>query len=407
MLDIPAVRRQFPALQRDAVFFDGPAGSQTPTRVLDAMRHYMVHMNANHGGLFATSRESDALLHEAHAAVADLLGADDPNLVAFGPNMTTLTFALSRSLARTWKAGDEVLVTRLDHDANITPWVLAARDAGAVVKQVAIRREDGTLDLDDFRKQLSPRTRLAAVGCASNALGTLNPVKQLGEWVHAAGGLIFLDAVHHAPHASIDVTAWDCDFLACSAYKFFGPHVGVLYGKRPLMESLPAYKLRPAPDDLPGRWMTGTQSHEGIAGTLAAVEYLADLGRQLQPKASARRAALLAAYEGIVAYERDLAGQLLRGLAELKSVRVHGITDLQRLSERVPTFALTHARLSPRALVEHLDRKGIFAWHGNFYALAVTEALGLEPEGMVRIGLLHYNTADEVRRLLAVLAAVD
>ncbi|MBL8796369.1 MAG: aminotransferase class V-fold PLP-dependent enzyme, partial [Planctomycetia bacterium] len=297
--------------------------------------------------------------------------------------------------------------TRLDHDANITPWVLAARDAGATVKHVAIRREDGTLDLDDFRQQLSSKTRLVAVGCASNALGTLNPVQQLAEWTHAAGGLLFLDAVHHAPHARIDVAAWDCDFLACSAYKFFGPHVGILYGKRHLLESLPAYKLRPAPDDLPGRWMTGTQSHEGIAGTLAAVEYLADLGRTLQPGVATRRAALLAAYAGIVAYERELAGQALRGFAELKSVRVHGIADGKRLEQRVPTFAITHAQLSPRALVEHLDRHGIYAWHGNFYALAVTEALGLEPEGMVRIGLLHYNTADEVRRLLTVLAAVD
>jgi len=402
MINLDAVRAQFPALQRGAVYFDGPAGSQVPQRVIDAVSRYLIDMNANHGGAFATSRASDALLREAHTAVADLLGASDPACIAFGANMTTLTFALSRALARTWHAGDEVVVTRLDHDGNVAPWVLAARDAGATVRSVRFHHADGTLDLDDFQRQLSAKTRLVALGCASNALGTLNPVRQLITWAHAAGALVFLDAVHLAPHALIDVAAWDCDFLACSAYKFFGPHVGVLYGKRPLLEALPACKVRPAADTIPDRWMTGTQSHEGIAGTLAAVEYLADLGRGIAPAAS-RREALCHAFAAIVPYERTLASRMLAGLAELPDVKVYGITDPGRLAERVPTFAITHARRSPQEVAAHLDRHGIYVWHGNFYALGTSEDLGLEPAGMVRIGALHYNTAAEIDRLLAAL----
>jgi cysteine desulfurase family protein (TIGR01976 family) len=409
MFDVEQVRRQFPALARQvngqpAVCLDGPAGSQVPTRVIDAVSRYFIETNANHGGVFTTSRASDEILHQAHHAVADLLGTADADLIAFGANMTTLTFALSRALGRTWKAGDEVIVTRLDHDANVTPWALAARDAGATVRHVSIHREDATLDLDDLQRTLCSRTRLVAVGAASNAVGTLNPLRQIADWTHAAGGQLYVDAVHYAPHALIDVEAWDCDYLACSAYKFFGPHVGILYGKRRLLEGLPAYKLRPAPDDLPGRWMTGTQSHEGIAGTLAAVEYLADLGRAIVPHQNERRAALRSAYQALVSYEGELCRELLGGLADLRSIKVYGITDPKRLAERVPTISLTHARRSPREVVEHLDRRGIFAWHGNFYALTLSEALGLEPEGMVRIGLLHYNTSGEVKRLLAAMA---
>lgn len=409
MFDVQYCRRQFPALTREvhgrpAVFFDGPAGSQVPNGVAAAISHYLLHTNANHGGAFTTARESDALLHEAHRAVADLLGTPDADLTAFGANMTTLTFALSRSLARTWKPGDEVIVTRLDHDANVTPWVLAARDAGATVRYIGLRPGEQTLDLDEYRNLLSPRTRLVAVGCASNALGTINPVHGMIEQAHAAGALVFLDAVHYAPHALLDVTGWDCDFLACSAYKFFGPHVGILYGKRGQLEALAPYKLRPAADKLPDRWMTGTQSHEGIAGVLAAVEYLADLGRTMAPHVANRRSALAAAFEVIGLYERELAELLLDGLAELRGVKVHGITSVARLGERVPTISFTHVQHTARAVAEHLDRRGIFAWHGNFYALELTEALGLEPEGMVRVGLLHYNTREEVQRLLAALA---
>jgi len=295
MFPIEWCRSQFPALTRQqdghpVVFFDGPGGSQVPDGVIAAVAHYLAHTNANRGGLYATSRESDEILEAAHRAVADLLGTDDPDCVIFGANMTSLTLSLSRALSKTWRTGDEVLVTRLDHDANVTPWVLAARDAGAEVKYVDIHRDDCTLDFEDLRAKLSPRTRLVAVGCASNLVGTINPVGEICRLVHALGGLVFLDAVHFVPHALPDVGPWDCDFLACSAYKFFGPHVGILWGRRKFLETLPVYKVRPASEDLPGRWMTGTQSHEGIAGALAAVEYLAALGRTVAPAAENRRA---------------------------------------------------------------------------------------------------------------------
>lgn len=410
-------RAQFPALTREfgdrpAVFFDGPAGSQVPDRVIDAIAAYLRNCNANHGGLFATSRESDALLDAAHQGMADLFGAADPACIVFGPNMTTLTFSLSRALARTWRAGDEIVVTRLDHDANVTPWVLAARDASAVgrhvtVRHVSINPHDCTLDLDNLRAQLSPRTRLVAVGAASNAVGTINPIAEICRLAHAAGAEVFVDAVHATPHLLPDVGAWDCDWLVASAYKFFGPHVGVLWGRAGRLTELEAYKLRPVADALPGKWMTGTQNHECLAGTLAAVEYLASLGRQVDPRAVTRRQALAAAYSAIGRYERHLAADLLKGLSSLKRVNLIGISDPARLSERVPTFGIRHQRKKPAELAAFLDARGIFVWHGNFYALPLTEALGLEPEGLLRIGLLHYNTTAEIDRLLAALGELE
>jgi cysteine desulfurase family protein (TIGR01976 family) len=411
-LDVEWCRQQFPALTRTlggqpVVFLDGPAGSQVPARVVEAVSYYLTRTNANHGGLFETSRESDALLEAAHEALADLLGVADPATVIFGANMTSLTLALSRALAKTWKPGDEILLTRLEHDANFTPWVLAARDAGATVREVEIYWEDCTLDLDDLAQKLSPRTRLLAVGAASNVVGTINPVAQITRMAHRHGALVFCDAVHYAPHALIDAAAWDCDFLACSAYKFFGPHVGMLWGRRELLSRLPVYKVRPAPETLPGRWMTGTQNHEGIAGAMAAVEYLTDLGCQVSPRPANRRAALEAAYRAIGDHETQLVRQLLAGLAELPGVTVWGITDPARLDRRVPTVAITHYRLTPSDLAEYLASRGIFACHGNVYALPLTEALGLEPHGVLRLGLLHYNTPQEVQRLLATLAELE
>lgn len=408
---IEQIRRQFPALNRQvgsraAAFFDGPAGSQTPQSVIDAISDYLIHHNANHGGQFATSIESDAMLDEAHRAVADLLGTDDPECVIFGANMTTLAFALSRSLAKTWRPGDEILVSDLDHDANVTPWVMAAADAGATVKRIAIRPDDCTLDLDDLRTKLSWRTKLVAVGCASNAVGTVNPVGRIVEMAHAYGAEVFLDAVHFAPHGLLDVAVWDCDFLACSAYKFFGPHVGILWGKRDRLESLPVYKVRPSTNDLPGKWMTGTQNHECIAGTLAAIEYLASLGRQLAPNVANRRDALKAAFTGIGRYEATLGARLLTGLKKIEGVRVYGIVDSSQFGERVPTISFTHNRMIAAEIAANLGKLGIFAWHGNYYALPLTESLGLEPNGMVRVGALHYNTVGEVDRLLESLARV-
>jgi cysteine desulfurase family protein (TIGR01976 family) len=412
-LDVAACRRQFPGLGRQvggrpAVFFDGPGGSQVPRRVIDAVADCLAHHNANEGGLFATSREAGEIVAAAHKAVADLLGSDDPDLVVFGPNMTSLTFALGRSLARVWSPGDEVVVTRLDHDANVTPWVLAAKEAGAVVQFLDVDPAECSLRLDRLKGLLSPQTRLVALGVASNAVGTINPVAEIAAAAHRVGALVFLDAVHAVPHLLADVRRWGADFLVCSAYKFFGPHLGVLWGRRELLERLPAYKIRPAPETLPGRWMTGTPSFEAIAGTGAAVDYLADLGRQVAPIAPAgRREALAAAFAAIRRHESTLTARLLAGLARRPSWHVWGVVAEDRLGGRVPTFGLTHERHTPRQLAKALAERGIFVWSGDFYALGLVEALGLAPEGMLRIGLLHYNTAEEVDRFLASLDELD
>ncbi len=410
---VDEVRSRFPALAREhdgrpAVYLDGPAGSQVPSTVVDAVSRMMLETNANHAGTFATSVESDAILDEAHRAVADLLGADDPDEIAFGANMTTQTLALSRALGRTWKNGDEVVLSRLDHDANVTPWVLAARDAGAVVRFADVDPADCTLDVDSLLAHLNDRTKLVAVGLASNLVGSVNPVARIAAAAREVGALTFVDAVHYAPHARIDVSALGCDFLACSAYKFFGPHVGVLWGRRDLLEERQPYKLRPSPDTLPGRWMTGTQNHEGIAGTLAAVEYLADLGRRCANEPDLPRpAALDAAFDAVVEHERLLAERLLTGLADRPEFAVHGITALERLDERVPTVSVTHDRVAPLELARGLAERGIFAWSGHSYALPLTEAVGLEPHGVLRVGLLHYNTSAEVDRLLTTLDEID
>jgi cysteine desulfurase family protein (TIGR01976 family) len=412
---IEAIRGQYPAFRRQvegqpAAFFDGPGGTQTPQCVIDAIGQYLGATNANHEGRFATSRESDVLLHDAHRAFAEFLGASDEDEIVFGANMTTLTFALSRSLAKTWAPGDEILLTRLDHDANFSPWLLAAQDAGAVVRIVEINEQDCTLDLDDLRSKLNSKTKLVAVGCASNAVGSINPVKQIAAWAREAGALVFVDAVHMAPHAQIDVSDIGCDFLACSVYKFFGPHVGVLWGKRDLLEELTAYKVRPAPASSPGKWMTGTQNHEGIAGSLAAVNYLADIGRRVsgaESFAGTLRDALSLAYRAIADYERGLLLELLEGLGDLPRYRLWGIADKNRVDERAPTIAITHDTINAADLAERLGGRGLFTWDGNYYALNLTESLGLEPHGMLRIGIVHYNTSDEVQRLLTALDEIS
>ncbi len=421
-LDVPHLRKQFPALTRtdDAgnavAYLDGPAGSQVPMRVIDAVSHYLALNNANTHGAFATSEESDRTIANARVAVRDFVGADDDGDVVFGPNMTSMTLSLSRALGRTWRPGDEVVVTRLDHDANISPWVLAARDAGATVHRIPFHHDDTTLDLNALDRVLSTRTRLVAVGAASNATGTINPIRRICDMVHDHGAEVFVDAVHLAPHALIDVKQWACDFLACSAYKFFGPHVGILWGRHEALSSAPAYRVRPAGSTAPGCWETGTLNHEGIAGTLEAIDYLASLGRpQVSPSSrrpdssrrrqsrKERRRALTNAFAAITKHERTLLAQLLDGLARIEGVRVYGITDPDRIEERAPTVSFTHPRRSPQEIAVECGKRGVFVWAGNFYAIEVSESLGLEPEGMVRVGLLHYNTAAEVDRLLAVL----
>jgi cysteine desulfurase family protein (TIGR01976 family) len=418
--DVAALRAQFPALAREqggrpVVYLDGPGGTQVPAGVIEAVARYYRETNANHGGSFATSAASDAIAAEAHAAVADLLGAASPSEVKFGANMTTLTFHVSRSITATFAPGDEIVVTNLDHEANISPWKAAAADRGLVVRTVDIRDADCSLDLDSLDAALGPRTRLVAVGYASNAVGTINPVAEIVGRSHAAGALTYIDAVHYAPHGTIDVRALDADFLVCSAYKWFGPHQGVLYGRQALLESLPAYKVRPAED----HFETGTAAFELLAGTLAAVEYLRDVGRRFGDSATVgdpavdgdaagtRRAELVAAMGAIAAHERALSARMLSGLLEIPGVRVWGIADPARLAERTPTYAVTIEGVSPAGAAAALGAEGIFAWDGHFYAQGLIERLGLAPSGgVLRLGLVHYATAAEVDRTLDALARI-
>lgn len=405
LLNETLVREQFPGLKSGAIFFDNPGGTQIARPAVERMTDYLYKHNANHGGAFATSIESDAVLEEAHAAMADLLCARRAEEIIFGNNMTTLTLHISRSLARTWQSGEEIVVTRLDHDANYSPWVLAAEDRGVKVVQVDFHPEDGTLDLVDMQRALERRPRLVAVGYASNALGTINPVKDIIAMAHAAGALVYIDAVQYAPHGAIDVQDLDADFLVCSAYKFFGPHAGILYGKYELLEELKAYKVRPAPNSLPGKFETGTQNHEGIAGVLGAVEYLEWLGemfgggyaRVYAGHYSGRRLHLKQAMAAIHAAETPISQALLDVLLETPGVTVYGLTEAARMDERVPTYAFRLQGWHPRQVAAALAKEGIYVWDGNYYALSVTERLGLEDKGgMVRVGPVHYNTVEEV-----------
>jgi len=413
-LDLQLIRQQFPALRRPAIFFDNPGGTQIARAALDRMTAYLTQYNANHEGAFATSRESDAVLEEAHCAMADFVNASRPEEIVFGANMTSLTLHISRSISRTWQPGDEIVVTRLDHDANITPWVLAAEDRGVRVRWVDFHPEDGTLNLEEFQKALEGRPRLVAFGYASNALGTINPVRKLVEMAHAAGALVYVDAVQYAPHGPIDVQSLNCDFLVCSSYKFFGPHAGALYGCYELLDELFPYKVRPASANPPGKFETGTQNHEGLAGVLGAIEYLEWLGmtfgehyaEKYAGHYSGRRLHLKQAMAAIRAYEYELSRALLDILEEtLPKVRgqagvsIYGIKDVRRLEERVPTYAFTLQGMHPRRVAEALDKECIYVWDGNYYALAVTERLGLEEGGgMVRVGPVHYNTVEEIHR---------
>jgi cysteine desulfurase family protein (TIGR01976 family) len=407
-LDTTMIRSRFPALQRPSIFFDNPGGTQVAQPVLDRMNAYLVENNANHDGTFETSRKSDAILDEAHSALADFLNTSRPEEIIFGNNMTSLTFMISRAIARTWRPGDEVVVTHLDHDANITPWVMAAEDRGCTVRWVDFHPEDGTLELDSFQNALEGKPRLVALGYASNALGTINPVAKLTRMAHEAGAWVYIDAVQYAPHGPIDVQSLDCDFLTASGYKFFGPHAGVLYGKHEHLERLTAYKVRPAPNDPPGKFETGTQNHEGIAGMLGAVEYLEWVGKtfgdtyeeKYAGRYQGRRLYLKQAMAAIRAYEYELSRALLEVLEETPGLTLYGLRDVRRLEERVPTFSFTLQNQHPHQVAEKLGEAGIYVWDGNYYALAVTERLGLEESGgMVRVGAVHYNTLDEVSRL--------
>ncbi len=403
------IRQQFPSLDRSAIFFDNPGGTQIVRHSLERMQRYLLECNANHGGAFETSRRSDEILDEAHAAMAEFLNAARPDEIVFGHNMTTLTLHLSRSLAQWLQPGDQIVVTRLDHDANIAPWLLIAEDRGCRVVWVDFHPEDCTLNLEEFQKALERQPEIVAFGYASNAVGTINPVRQMTRLAKEAGALVFVDAVHYAPHGPIDVQDIGCDFLVCSAYKFFGPHLGVLYGRYELLSDLKAYKVRPAPNNPPGKFETGTQNHEGIAGLLGTLEYLAWLGAQFGSDAAeglreegftGRRLLYKQAMTAIRAYEYELSRALLVAIAAVPGTRIYGITDSKQLDRRVPTVSFTLAGKHPRAVAEALGQAGIYVWDGNYYALAVTERLGLEDKGgMVRVGAVHYNTVQEIERL--------
>ncbi len=408
-LDIPRIRQQFPALARPVIFFDGPGGTQIARQSLERMQNYLIDCNANHEGAFASSIASDAVLDEAHQAMADFYNAARPEEIIFGNNMTTLTLHISRSVSRTWNQGDEIVVTRLDHDANVTPWLLVAEERGAHVSWVDFDVEDGTLNLDNLEKALARKPKLLAVGYASNSLGTINPIKKIIKMAHEAGTMVYVDAVQYAPHGPIDVQKLDCDFLVSSSYKFFGPHAGVLYGKYNLLDELFAYKVRPASNHLPWKFETGTQNHEGIAGVLGAIEYFEWIGKEFGSEYeqnfigddySGRALTLKKAMTAIGAYEQELNQALLSTLGFVPNLTLYGPSDPRKTEERVATFSFRLGDLHPRKVAEELGERGIYVWDGNYYAINVTERLGLEDSGgMVRVGATHYNTIEEVRKL--------
>jgi cysteine desulfurase family protein (TIGR01976 family) len=435
-LDLAYARSQFPSLSQTvnghtAAFLDGPGGTQVPQRVIDAISDYLRHNNANTGGAYATSRRTDAMIAEARAAIADFLHCDADEVV-FGPNMTTLTYAMSRAIGRELNPGDEIVVTRLDHDANVSPWLAVAEDRGATVRWAEIHDEDCTLDMADLASKINSKTKLVAVGYASNAVGTINPVKEIVRLAHSAGALAYIDAVHYGPHGLIDVAALDCDFLVCSTYKFFGPHMGVLFGKREHLMRLRPYKVRPNTNAIPNCWEWGTMTHELIAGITACVEYFADLGRASTNGATSmrvphpsdfskggndaagasgvkteRRAAIEAAYTAIHDHERALLERIMTGLKKIPGLKIYGITDPARFHERCGTLAVRVAGHTPLELATKLGDRGFFTWDGNYYALNLTEHLDVEKSGgFLRIGLVHYNTAEEVDGLLAALPEI-
>jgi cysteine desulfurase family protein (TIGR01976 family) len=415
-LDLNAIRAAFPSLgvemnEQPVVYFDNPGGTQVPQACIDAITQYLSSANANTGGAFLTSQRTDAVLAEAHTAMADFLNAADPREIVFGANMTTLTFAFSRAIGRTLKPGDEIVVTALDHDGNSAPWLALQEERGVVVRMANFDPATCTLDMDDLRSKINEKTRLVAVGYASNAVGTINDVATIIAWAREVGAMSFIDAVQFAPHGPIDVQALGCDFLACSAYKFFSTHLGVLYGRLPLLESIAAYKVRPAQDTPPYKWETGTLNHECLAGLVGTISYLTELGSPLAdqhastfPGMTGRRLELHSAMAAMQAYERTLAARLLAGLATIPGILIYGLTSEEDLVRRVPTVAITLEGWTPRALAEELAERGIFCWDGNYYALTLMERLGLEEHGgALRIGMTHYNTAEEIDRLLVAL----
>jgi cysteine desulfurase family protein (TIGR01976 family) len=411
-LDLTWVRSQFPALAQTlnghpAVFLDGPGGTQVPQRVIDAIADYLARDNANTGGAYHTSRNTDRMIAEARSAMGDFLNCDADEIV-IGPNMTTLTFAMSRALGRELGPGDEIVLTLLDHDANFSPWK-TLEEKGVIIRTVKFNEDDCTLDMHDLaaKIKIGKHTRLVAVGYASNAVGTINDVAEVVRLARQAGALSYIDAVHYAPHGPIDVRALDCDFLVCSTYKFFGPHMGVLYGKREHLKRLHPYKVRPNTDNIPNCWEWGTLNHEGIAGIKACVDYWEELGRRAKPAAATRRNAILSAHEAIHGHERKMTEKMIAGLLAIPGLKLYGISDPRRFENRCATMVVRIEGHTPLELATKLGERGFFTWDGNYYALNVTEQLDVERlGGFLRIGLVHYNTMEEVERLLGALREI-
>ena len=403
---IDSVRAQFPALRRcignqPVIYLDGPGGTQVPEQVIAAIADYLRTSNSNLGGRFATSAQTGELVLRTRIALAEFIHAREPQEIVFGQNMTSLTFALSRSLARTWAADSEIIVTSLDHDANIAPWRLAAAERGVTVKTWEVRKQTCSLDLGDLQPLLNQRTALIAVTLASNASGSHVDVRGVAELAKSVQAKVFVDAVHFAPHGRIDVQSLDCDFLVCSAYKFFGPHIGVLWGREELLSHLESFKVRPAANQPPGKWETGTQSFENIAGTLAALGYLRDLANAVN------KTSLADAMELIRNYECTLSQHFLAGVARIPRINLYGIADPLKAMQRTPTFALRVQDVPPDLVAQKLGDIGIFVWSGDFYAVDLIKRLGLdESGGVVRVGFVHYNTADEIDRVLEALEGV-
>jgi cysteine desulfurase family protein (TIGR01976 family) len=409
-LDLAWIRSQFPSLaqtvnEHPAVFLDGPGGTQVPRRVIDAMADYLAHDNANTGGAYLTSHNTDRMIAEARAAMADFLNCDADEIV-FGANMTALTYAMSRSLGRELGAGDEIVLTLLDHDANFSPWK-ALEEKGVAIREAKFNPADCTLDMHDLARQINTHSRLVAVGYASNAVGTINDVAEVVRLARKAGALSYIDAVHYAPHGTIDVRALDCDFLVCSTYKFFGPHMGVLYGKREHLQRLRPYKVRPNTNNIPQCWEWGTLNHECIAGIKACVDYWEELGRRARPTVRTRREAIVSAHEAIRPHERAMLEALISGLLGIPGLKLYGISDPRQFDRRCATVAVRIDGHTPLELATALGDRGFFAWDGNYYALNVTEQLDVERSGgFLRIGLAHYNTMEEVEHLLAALREI-
>jgi cysteine desulfurase family protein (TIGR01976 family) len=417
--DLEAVRSRFPALSltdngAPRIYFDNPAGTQVSQLVVDRMSRCLLEANANVGGYFATSRFADAVVDDAHAAMADMLNAASPDEIIFGQNMTTLTLHISRSIGRQFRAGDEIILSRMDHDANVTPWTLLARDLDLKVRWLPFNLDTFEFDLLALDELLNDRTRLVCVGGASNMTGTIHDIRTISAKAREAGAWTYIDAVQSVPHVPTDVQDIGCDFLACSAYKFFGPHQGILWGRREVLERLEPYKVRPAPDSIPGAFETGTQSHEGMAGTAAAVDYFAWIGETMgraylarNERYEGRSRYVHAAMSCLFDYETTLARHLIEGLRQLPGVKVHGITGADAMARRVPTVSFTAASMSSADIARTLAKRNIFVWSGHNYAVEAARALNIyDSGGGVRVGPVHYNSVEELDRLLLALEEI-